>query len=226
MRGGRDEKGCYMTAGFSNYADRQSWLAARKEMGIGSSEIAAVLGLSNRLSQTELWAIKVGREQPKDISDNDRVAYGTKAEKHLRALFALKHKGEYRITYHQFGIYRRFPFFSTLDGELERLSDGAKGIWECKTALITSKKDYEKWGQNSIPTEYYCQVVEQLYVTGWDFAILNAELRHEDGRAEIREYMIEANDCKEDMQYIKEKGEAFWREYVIKNTPPPVTLRI
>lgn len=125
-----------------NYTNRKEWLKGRRN-SIGASEIAVVMGISHFKTPDELWREKRGESVPPDLSDNDRVQYGTEAEEYLRKLFALKHRREYGMSYHPFKVFYRTdtPYLTcTLDGELQRYSDGARGIYECKTALIESKE--------------------------------------------------------------------------------------
>jgi putative phage-type endonuclease len=208
------------------YKDREDWLAGRNK-SIGASEVAIILGQASYKSPLDLWKEKTGRKTPDDISEDERVSYGTEAEEHLRALFALKHRRDYKVEYKPFLVYHHGekPYMTcTLDGELVRLSDGKRGVWECKTALIQSKRALEEW-DGRIPNNYFCQVVDQLNITQFDFLVLSAELRFPDNTAEIREYIIEADEVRGDMAYVEEEVTKFWR-YIESDRQPPVVIRI
>lgn len=208
------------------YKDREDWLAGRSK-SIGASEVAIILGQASYKSPLDLWKEKTGRKTPDDISEDERVSYGTEAEEHLRALFALKHRNDYKVEYKPFLVYHHGekPYMTcTLDGELVRLSDGKRGVWECKTALIQSKRALEEW-DGRIPNNYFCQVVDQLNITQFDFLVLSAELRFPDNTAEIREYTIEADEVRADMAYVEEEVTKFWR-YIESDRQPPVVIRI
>lgn len=208
------------------YKDREDWLSGRSK-SIGASEVAIILGEASYKSPLELWKEKTGRKTPDDISDDERVSYGTEAEEHLRALFALKHRRDYKVEYKPYLVYHHGekPYMTcTLDGELVRLSDGKRGVWECKTALIQSKRALEEW-DGRIPNNYFCQVCDQLNITHFDFLVLLAELRFPDNTAEIREYTIEADEVRADMAYVEEEVTKFWR-YVESDRQPPVVIRI
>lgn len=208
------------------YKDREDWLAGRNK-SIGASEVAIILGQSSYKSPIDLWKEKTGRKTPDDISDDERVSYGTEAEEHLRALFVLKHRRDYKVEYKPFLVYHHGekPYMTcTLDGELVRLSDGKRGVWECKTALIQSKRALEEW-DGRIPNNYFCQVVDQLNITQFDFLVLSAELRFPDNTAEIREYTIEADEVRADMAYVEEEVTKWWK-YVESDRQPPVMIRI
>lgn len=208
------------------YKDRDDWLAGRSK-SIGASEVAIILGQASYKSSLDLWKEKTGRKTPDDISEDERVFYGTEAEENLRALFALKHRRDYKVEYKPFLVYHHGekPFMTcTLDGELVRLSDGKRGVWECKTALIQSKRALEEW-EGRIPNNYFCQVIDQLNITQFEFLVLSAELRFPDNTAEIREYTIEADEVRADMAYVEEEVTKFWR-YIESDKQPPVVIRI
>ena len=142
-------------------------------------------------------------------------------------MFALKHRRDYKVEYNPFLVYHHGekPYMTcTLDGELLRLSDGKRGVWECKTALIQSKRALEEW-DGRIPNNYFCQVCDQLNITQFDFLVLSAELRFPDNTAEIREYTIEADEVRADMAYVEEEVTKFWR-YIESDRQPPVVIRI
>lgn len=212
-----------------DYLNRNEWLVGR-EKTLGCSEVAAAIGISRFQSTLELWKVKTGKHPTKDLSDNERVEYGTYAEAQLRELFALKHKGEYVVKYHPYRIYKNDKYaglHATLDGELIRLSDDAKGVWECKTAMLLSKVAENEWADNSIPMQYYIQVLAQAAIMEADFVVLNAELRFSDGHAEIREYLIETADerVEQDTQFVLSEVKKFW-QYVQDGKEPPTKITL
>lgn len=210
---------------FTDYSNRAEWLKGRKK-SIGASEIAIACGESAR-TPNELWQEKHGDTDGQDLSGNERVHYGTEAEKYLRGLFSLKHEKEYKVEYYPFRVYRNTdePFLTcTLDGELTRLSDGAKGGWECKTVLVQSRRTLEEW-DNQIPQKYYCQVLQQMYCAGLEFVILNAELRFTDYNADIREYLIERKNVEDDIKWVVEQGKKM-KDYILSGKKPPLTLKL
>lgn len=210
---------------YTEYTNRDEWVKSF-DSRLGASEIGVICGAASYKTPAQLWQEKTGRKKPDDLSDNDRVSYGKEAEEHLRALFVLKHK-KYEVEYHPYRVYyaEEHPYLTaTLDGELTDKETGGRGIYECKTALIQSKADYEEW-DGKIPDKYYCQICQQMYVTGYDFAIINAELRYPDGKAEIREYAVTREEAADDIQYVVQKGAEFW-QYVKKNKRPPVKITI
>lgn len=193
---------------------RESWLESRLN-GIGASEAAAIVGMSPYMSNTELWEIKTRRRVQEDISGKPYVKYGVEAEAHLRTLFALDFP-EYEVTYDQFGMVRNnldMPFvFATLDGELLHRETGRRGVLEIKTTEIMNPGQWEKW-DGRIPDNYYVQVLHQLLATGYDFAVLKAQIKYrKDGVPALstRHYTIERAEAQEDIDWLAEQERHFW----------------
>lgn len=206
--------------------DREEWLKNRFN-GVGGSEISAVVGCNPYMDNVALWEIKTKRRQPEDISDKPYVKYGTKAEEHLRALFALDFP-QYKVEYIENNSFRndKYPWgLASLDGWITD-KDGRKGILEIKTSEILNSQHREKWNGNHIPQNYYCQTIFYMAVLEADFCVLKAQLKTVfDGvpYLQTKHFHIEASDVQEDMEYLMRKGSEFW-EYVKKNQCPPLVL--
>lgn len=203
------------------------WLAFRRK-GIGASDAAAVLGLSNWKTNQELWEEKVGLRQPKDLSGNERVKYGTDAEKHLIGLFKLQYADKYKVKVDKSVIYLRDGFqFASLDAELIDLTTKELGIHEVKTVEASNSLVWEEW-RDKVPMQYYVQVLHQMLVTGRTFDILNPEFRWIDRDGEIttkvRRILIRATDENviQDMRLLDEAEHEFW-DYVKRGVRPTRT---
>lgn len=206
-------------------SDRAKWIQNRIK-GIGGSEISAVIGCNPYMDNVTLWEIKTGRRKADDISDKPYVQYGTRAEEHLRALFALDFP-QYKVMYEENNSFvnYRYPFAqASLDGWLEDENERL-GVLEIKTTEILRARQREKW-KDQIPQNYYCQVCFYMAVMEADFAVLKAQLKTDfdgDVRLEIRHYRIERSDVQEDIDYLMQKGAEFW-EYVKNDVRPPLIL--
>lgn len=205
----------------------REWLEQRKS-GIGGSDAAAVLGLNPYKTNVQLWEEKVGLREIEDISHKPYVQYGLQAEEHLRALFALDYP-QYSVSHEEYEIIRHseYPFlFATLDGKLVEYETGRKGFLEVKTANILTSRHREKW-DNRIPDNYYTQCLHYFFVTEAEFCVLKAHLiteYGEDKRTVTRHYFMERRDVEEDIEYLKEKEIAFWKDYVLPKKQPPLIL--
>ncbi|KAF5042430.1 YqaJ-like viral recombinase domain protein [anaerobic digester metagenome] len=204
-------------------SEHDEWLKKRLK-GIGGSDAAAAVGMSPYKSNVELWEEKTGRRKAADISDNLRVKYGKEAEKHLRELFKLDFP-QYFVDYDEFGMIANNPdtpfCFATLDGELSKLDDSKpmrlirrKGILEIKTCEIMRSIQWKEW-DGQVPQHYYIQILHQLLATGYDFAIVKAQLKYHDKngdmQAAIRHYKIERADVLADLERLSEREKVFWR---------------
>lgn len=207
----------------------QEWLAFRTT-GIGGSDASAVLGLNPWKSNVELWEEKVGLRAQLAIADNAAVEYGTKAEKPLRDLFLLDFP-EYRISTIKNSVFKADDFmFASLDGELVDKKTKRKGVLEIKTSTIFSSMNRERWA-GKIPQNYYIQLLHYLLVTGYDFAILKAQLKSsQDGGVylQTRHYYVDGTDenVKGDMQYLFEAERAFWADVKAKKRPALILPQI
>lgn len=204
------------------------WLKARLQ-GIGASEASAVIGCNPYMSNVDLWRLKTGRKQAQDISSNAHVQYGHDAERPLRELFALDYP-RYEVSYggaFDMVHHPEHPFiFATLDGRLKEKATGRLGVYEGKTTEILRSMQKEKW-KDRIPDNYYVQVIHQLIATGWEFAVLNAQMKRVfdgDVRTETRRYIIERAEVRDDIDYLLAEEIKFWTEYVQKDREPPLIL--
>ena len=211
---------------YIDYPNREEWLKGRIH-SLGASEVASVLGIGFQ-TPIDLWKVKTGRANSKDLSENERIKYGNEAEDCIRRLFALKHVKSYMVEYFPYRVYlsENKVLSATLDGELTRLSDGAKGILEIKTVWINSKKELDDWDGRVKPA-YYVQVLSQLSVTKYDFAYVYAEIIFPDGKSELRPYLIDRTEQVErDIKYVETEAVDWWNEYVVNGKKPPVRLTI
>ena len=207
-------------------SQREQWLEARRS-GIGASDAASVLGLSPYKTNVQLWEEKIGKTIPSDISDNPAVAYGKAAEEVLRELFKL-HFPEYTVEYDEFGMVynpEHSFIFATLDGSLTD-ANGRRGILEIKTAELRNGAAWSEWS-DGIPQHYYIQVLHQFLATGYDFAVLCAELKTSKAgnnvNYTIKHYFFEREQCAEDIQTVKQAEIEFW-EKVKSDTKPNLIL--
>lgn len=205
---------------------REEWLQARGNT-IGGSDAACIIGANPWRTNRELWEILKGRRTPQDISNNPAVKYGTDAEEHLRALFALDYP-DTLVEYEENNIWENdeFPFaHASLDGWLTD-ADGRHGILEIKTSTINGAAQKAKW-DGTIPMNYYTQILHYLLITEADFAILKAKLKFEiptkEPLAIIRHYRIERAEVSDDLEFLAQEERRF-AEILQGDTPPDLIL--
>ena len=209
------------------FETRGDWLAGRSEQGIGGSEAAAAVGLSPWQTPLELWKLKIGAIPPKDLTGNAAVEQGNRMEPILRVFYAAIHP-EYTVTNYPYDLLfqnERPWLFATLDGELEE-DNGRHGILEIKTATPNGKAGWEKWANGQMPGNYYAQILHQLLATGFDFVRLFAALYSMNGDITLREYEIERDDVKDDLEWLLEQETAFWEHNVLGGNMPAMPLNL
>lgn len=206
--------------------EESRWLEARKN-GIGASEAACVLGVNPWKTNVRLWEEKTGRVEAPNVSSKNVVRYGKESEPHLRKLFALDFP-QYEVSYDAYGMPsqpQRPWLFATLDGSLFDKETNQRGVLEIKTTEIHLSTEWSKW-DGRVPDYYYTQILHQMLATGFDFAVLKAQIKWwKDGDLQLstRHYRFFREECLEDMSYLLEKEAAFWA-CVIDDVRPALIL--
>lgn len=218
-----------MEDGIKTFNSREEWLQARAAT-IGGSDAACLLGMNPYKTNVELWREKKGITVPPDISENAAVQYGSNAEPLLRELFKLDHP-EFEVFYFPNNLFINDAYsfaHASLDGWIKR--GDQFGILEIKTATIFQGSQFGKWN-DSIPDNYYCQVLWYMMIMDAHFAWVQALLRwvHPDGSIseQIRQYSIERDEkVQAEIEYLAEAGERFWQSLQDDQEPalilPPI----
>lgn len=203
-------------------SNREEWLQHRMNY-IGGSDASAIMGMNPYCDNGRLWEIKTGQAVQADISDKPYVQYGTEAEPHLRALFALDHP-QYQVEYVDNNMFLndKYPFaHASLDGWLIEKETGRKGILEIKTTNILQSMQKEKW-KNRIPDNYYIQILHYLMVTEFDFVVLKAQLKSEfkdEVYLQTKHYTIERSEVEEDIKILESSEREFWQRVKERKRP-------
>lgn len=213
------------------YKSRDEWVNGRQDLhGIGGSDASAALGMSPWKTNLELWQEKTGRRKHPNISNNERVQYGTDAEEYIRRLFQLKHRDDYEIQYQKDTILqnRMHPEMLYSPDGLILDKNGRRGILEIKTSWLMKSWDKEKWynrqtKQQVLPNNYYIQVLHGMNVTECEFMDLYAELVHPNGNSELVQYHAERDELTDELETVYEGIIEFWRD-VIADTEPALIL--
>lgn len=208
-----------------------SWANARKK-GIGGSDASAVLGLNPYMTNVELWKLKTGRKQKEDISNKDVVIYGNKLEPVLIDLFEADNQ-DYEIIdkeearknkFHNFIYHNKYKFLlANLDGVIRNKNTNELGVLEIKTCQL-NQYNFSKW-KDTIPINYYCQVLHYLNVTNYSYAFLYALLKHQDF-LEVKKYKILKNEVQEEIDNLQNKEIEFWTKYVEKDIEPNLLINL
>jgi len=183
--------------------DREEWLKWRRR-GIGSSDAAAVAGLSPWKSPMAVWLEKTS--QVPDEPETEAMYWGKRLEDLVAEEFTrrtgLRTRRRKAILQH-----REHPF---MIADLDRVVVGTGYPVECKT---TSQYMQDAWEADKIPDHYMIQLQHQMAVVGAEkgfFAVLI-------GGREFRWFQIERDE--ELIGYLIEIERRFW-ELVEARTPP------
>jgi len=139
----------------------EAWRALRAKH-VGGSEVAALFGEHPHLTKFELWHRKAGLLPEPDLSDNDRVFWGSTLEPAI-AMGVAKRQG---WSIRKVRRYLKHPtiegFGGSLDYEIVSHDRGA-GVLEIKTAdwLVV-----RSWEDGEPPLSYELQVQSYLALTG------------------------------------------------------------
>lgn len=199
---------------------KEIWLAIRNVLGIGGSEVAVALGISDYKSSYQLWKEKVSDEV--EVLDNKFIDWGIGLEPFLRELY-IKQTGRQVIEDKKIRIHPKHDcLFVNLDGIVIDNAGKEVGIIEIKS---TVRSVYKSWANNpdecpqGIPLYHYAQVQHELSITGFEWCDLVV------GIIDNRE--VEIKRISRDEGYIALQNKAlvgWWNGYVLQNVPPPKTV--
>lgn len=196
--------------------DRAEWLKER-ESGIGSSEVATIVGLNPFETPLQLWRRKVGLDAPKE--ENFAMKAGHYLEDAVSQFWAdetgreviKSSRGDFII------LDRDKPFLRVSPDRTYWLPDGRKnnqnkGILECKTTQKSIDPD-------DLPKHWICQVQYQLGVAGFNQGSLawlcsGREFGYKD-LAFVPDFY----------EWLREAVERFWIDNILaKVEPQPINV--
>ena len=190
------------------YKDKEDWLEVRK-LGVGGSEVSAILGYNKYRSAIDIYMDKKNMKPKVDI--NKFAHWGNMLEPVIAEEFNFLHS-EYEVKPLDVTLKRGYSL-----ANIDRLifhKDKGYGVLEIKT---TNAFNQDEWEENSVPPNYYCQVMHYLAVTGLKYAYLVVLI----GGNDYREYYIERNE--NECNVILKVCEDFWNNNIIGNLVPEPT---
>lgn len=174
---------------------------------LGSSDAAAVLGISRWSTPIAVWAEKTGQVVREDGSSKLHVRLGHKMESVVAELFE-EETGKRVQKVNDTLYHSQYPFIGC---NIDRRVIGENAILEIKTTAAWKK---EEWAENQAPAEYLCQVYHQLAVTNMNKAYLCCLIGNQD---------IQIREIKRDPVAIAElikKEVHFWKTFVVPKVMP------
>lgn len=189
----------------SKNATREEWLKIRK-LGLGGSDMSAVLGVNQWRSPLDVWLDKTSDTVTEQ--ESEPMYWGNILEDIVAQEFA-KRTG-YKVRNNNFTLQsEQYPYLlANIDREVVGLDAGL----ECKTANAFKA---EEWQGDNVPDAYYVQCQHYMAVTGkasWWIACLV-------GGNTFYYKEIKRND--EIIQAIIDTGREFWHLVETKTMPAP-----
>ncbi len=191
--------------------ERAEWLELRKT-GIGSSEVATIVGLNPWETPYQLWRRKVGIDAPKE--ENFAMKAGHYLEDAVSRFWAdetgreiIKRSAGDLIIRDNDRPYLQVSPDRTYWLTGEKRNDTNKGILECKTTQMAVDAD-------DLPKHWFCQVQYQLGVAGIEHGSL-AWL------CSGREFGYKDIDLVPDFyQWLVEEVSRFWQDNILARVEP------
>jgi len=199
-----------------------------RPLGLGGTDIGAILGLSPYKTPLELWSDLVSGEQPAS-RDLIHLRFGQHAESFIASeyeratgLFTAQHSPTlfHKKLGFMFGHVDRFVLDTpdtpaVVDGTIT-----ANKLLECKTSSAFSKNDWGEPGTDQVPPLYLVQCAWYLAITECQAADLAVLI----GNSDFRIYTIERDMELEGL--ILSHAQHFWHEHVIAQIPPePISVQ-
>lgn len=201
---------------------REQWLEGRRT-GIGGSDAAAVLGVSEWRTPLDVYMDKTG--VPKLIEDSEAMFWGRQLEDVVARVYA-ERSGFAVQRFNKQIINAEFP---CLIANIDRLVsvDGkapahrgqirTKRLLECKTANGFAAAEWGEPGTDEAPAEYVIQCQHYMGLTDaevTDIAVLI-------GGSDFRIYTVYRDD--DLIAHMQTVLPQWWDEHIVNLTPPDIT---
>ena len=199
-----------------------------RPLGLGGTDIGAILGLSPYKTPLELWSELVSGEQPAN-RDLIHLRFGQHAESFIASeyerateLFTAIHSPTMFHKKHGF-MFGHVDRFVLETPDTPAVVDGtitANKLLECKTSSAFSKNDWGEPGTDQVPPLYLVQCAWYMAITECQSADLAVLI----GNSDFRVYCIKRDLELEGL--ILEHAKKFWFDHVLDKSPPaPVNVQ-
>lgn len=204
------------------FPDRDSWLAGRKTVGLGSSDVAAILGASPYRSPWDVYLERVlARDQHVDARTEKLFKRGHREEPRVLEDFAAE-VGATSVLPMQFVIVDGpAPVSASIDSFVE-LEGWGWGIGEMKTDVSDatwgpSGAVIETWSADVraiVREDYAAQTYSEILASGLDYGVLVVRRSLDD----LRHYTLLADPAL--LERMRERLAEWWDEHIVKGVPP------
>jgi putative phage-type endonuclease len=192
--------------------DQSAWIAERNR-GLGSSDMAVVLGLSKYKGPLRLWYEKTGRMLPEDISQQPQIKRGHRLEPVIGEMY--EEETGHRI--HRVNRIQQHKDHAWMLSSPDFETYSVRRNVECKTVSFFDPAEWGPSGSDLAPTNYVIQVQHQKAVRGFNVSDIAAL-----GGWDFRIITIQRDD--DIINFIYAEGERFWWHVQKDEMPTPKTI--
>ena len=191
----------------------------KRFLGIGGSDVAAILNISKYKTAVEVWEEKVNKIISPEPSPSDpktsHLYWGKVLEPVILGTYS--QVSGYETTCGDDAGQLNHPEYPWLIANVDAFAETEEGkiVVEIKNCDRPVKGD---WGLDStdvIPIAYMCQVQHYLHVTG----LKRADVAVKFGGSPLKTYKIRPSEIIINM--MMPRLDKFWNHYVKKRVPPP-----
>lgn len=186
------------------------WRDLRKKH-VGGSEVAALFGEHAQVSRFDLWQRKAGKVEEPDLSENERVFWGTILEPAVAQGIASKTGWRVQKVHRYHSMLPELGLGASLDYEIVAHERGP-GVLEIKTADWLIVRD---WDEGEPPLAYELQVQAQLRCTGRAWGAIGVLVGGNDLR------LFEYERRPRTFEIIDREVLEFWASIVANKPPKP-----
>jgi putative phage-type endonuclease len=193
-------------------AARGLWLRERRN-GIGSSDVAAIVGVSDFGTAVHVWHDKLG--DVRDEEAGEAALWGTLLEDTIAQEWCRRNASVVR----RVGLIARVdePWMrATLDRQVRECPDAADGIRETCALEIKCRSAFkaDKWKRKNVPDDVLAQVAWQMAVTGYGHIHVGVLIGGNDYRQATvrRDQVLEA--------YLVQHADRMWHVNVADRIEP------
>lgn len=181
---------------------------------IGSSDCAAILGVSPWRTQLDVFLDKTRGAEPTTPEKNKIFERGKRLEPYVLDMLR-EEEGLHIVATNQRHTHPDYGFLAgEVDAEFfDKKLQSTQNI-EIKTTNFYSRDDWGDIGSDAIPVHYTAQAMHNLMLTGRKVCIFGVLL----GVDDFRVYRVERdNDL---CEHIKKTEVDFWQKNILANKPP------
>lgn len=144
-----------------------------RRRGIGGTDAAAIMGLSEWKSAIQVYIEKTKQEPPKDLSNNEMVEWGKRLERVVADKYAELHPDDDVRETMKMYLHDKYDFIiANFDRLIYDIYGNLITVLECKTTnAFTGKKMWGSEDNPKIPVHYQYQGYHYMAVSGVEYVV-------------------------------------------------------